>query len=216
MTTLRRTRIKVCGITRTDDALAAIAAGVDAIGLVFHPKSPRCLDIQRASAIVEVLPPFVTTVGVFVDLNIEQYLDIDDYVHLHVLQLHGTETPGQCRQFGRPYIKGVRMREDVDLNATEKAYADCRALLLDSYRPDLAGGTGETFPWQKIPSSLTKPFILAGGLNADNVGEAIKITRPFAVDVSTGVERERGVKDIEKIERFVHAVWEADRQIRNK
>ena len=211
MTASARTRIKICGITRIDDARAAIAAGVDAVGLVFYPRSPRCLDIESARSIVDQLPPLVTVVGVFVNQTIEQVREIADRASLDILQLHGDETPEQCRRYGQPYIKGVRMRDDVDLTATAYAYSDCRGLLLDTYKPGTEGGTGETFSWKRIPATMIKPVILAGGLNPANVGEAIETVRPFAVDVSSGVEKTQGVKDAREIERLVKAVRAADR-----
>lgn len=212
MTATARTRIKICGITRIDDARAAIAAGADAIGLVFYPRSPRCLDIERAHSIVAELPPLVTVVGVFVNQTIEQVRETADRVCLHLLQLHGDETPAQCRRYGRPYIKGVRMHDDVDLTATARDFSDCRGLLLDTYKPGIEGGTGETFSWKRIPATVTKPVLLAGGLNPANVGEAIETVRPFAIDVSSGVEKAKGVKDAREIERLVKAVRAADRQ----
>ncbi len=211
MTANARTRIKICGITRIDDARAAIAAGVDAVGLVFYPRSPRCLDIESARSIVDQLPPLVTVVGVFVNQTIEQVREIADRAPLDILQLHGEETPEQCRRYGQPYIKGVRMRDDVDLTATAHAFSDCRGLLLDTYKPGTEGGTGETFSWKRIPATMIKPVILAGGLNPANVGEAIETVRPFAVDVSSGVEKAQGVKDVREIERLVKAVRAADR-----
>ncbi len=211
MSASARTRIKICGITRVDDAHAAIAAGVDAIGLVFYPRSPRCLDTESARSIVDQLPPLVTVVGVFMDQPIEQVREMADQASLDILQLHGDETPEQCRRYGRPYIKGVRMRDDVDLTAIAHAYSDCRGLLLDTFKPGIEGGTGEPFSWKRIPAKLTKPVILAGGLNPANVGEAIETVRPFAVDVSSGVEKAKGVKDSREIERLVSAVWAADR-----
>ncbi len=211
MTASARTRIKICGITRIDDARAAIAVGVDAIGLVFYPRSPRCLDIERARSIVDQLPPLVTVVGVFVNQTIKQVREIADRASLDILQLHGDETPEQCCRYGQPYIKGVRMRDDVDLTATARAFSDCRGLLVDTYKPGIEGGTGETFSWKRIPATMTKPVILAGGLTPANVGEAIKTVRPFAVDVSSGVEKTPGVKEAREIERLVKAVRAADR-----
>jgi phosphoribosylanthranilate isomerase len=168
--------------------------------------------MESARSIVDQLPPLVTVVGVFVDQPIEQVREIADRLSLGVLQLHGDETPEQCRSYGRPYIKGVRMRDDVDLIAMVRAFSDCRGLLLDTYKPGIEGGTGETFSWKRIPATMTKPVILAGGLNPANVGEAIVRVRPFAIDVSSGVEKTQGVKDARKIERLVSAVRAADRQ----
>ncbi len=206
-----RTRVKICGITRAEDALAAVAAGVDAIGLVFYPRSPRCVDIEKARNIRGQLPPFVTVVGVFVDQPVDQVRRVADQLSLDLLQLHGNESPEQCRGYGRPYIKGIRMRSDVDLADIERAFTDCRGLLLDAYKPGIEGGTGETFSWKRIPATMSKPVILAGGLNADNVVDAIGSARPYAVDVSSGVEQAPGVKDAQKIARLARAVREADR-----
>lgn len=216
MSAITRTRIKICGITRIDDARAAIAAGVDAIGLVFYPQSPRFLDIESAQSIVDQLPPLVTVVGVFVNQTIEEVREIADRLALDLLQLHGDETPEQCRRYGRPYIKGVRMRDDVDLPEIVGAFPDCRGVLLDTYKPGIEGGTGVTFSWKRIPATMIKPVILAGGLNPRNVGEAIEKVRPFAIDVSSGVEQTEGVKDAREIERLVRAVEAADRQHQNR
>lgn len=215
MTATARTRIKICGITRIEDAHAAVAAGVDAIGLVFSPRSPRYLEIERARAIVDQLPPLVTVVGVFVNQTIEVVRETADRVRLHLLQLHGDESPAQCRRYGRSYIKAVRMHDDVDLSAIAREFADCRGLLLDTYKPGIEGGTGETFSWNRIPAAMTKPVLLAGGLDPANVGEAIEQVRPFAIDVSSGVEKSKGVKDARKIERLVKAVRAADRRFQN-
>lgn len=209
-TSTQRTRIKICGITRGDDALAAVAAGADAIGLVFHPPSSRNLDIQQAAQLVAALPPFVTVVGVLVDPDVGWVQDVCARISLDLLQLHGDESPEICGQYGRPYIKGVRMREDIDLVAVANRFPGCRGLLLDTHVDGMVGGTGETFTWQRIPKGLAKPIILAGGLTAENVGDAIRSVRPFAVDVSSGVERSRGVKDKTKINAFIKAVRQAD------
>ncbi len=216
MSANERTRIKICGITRIDDARAAITAGVDAIGLVFYPRSPRCLDVDKARSIVDQLPPLVTVVGVFVNQAIEQVREIADWLSLDLLQLHGDETPERCRGYKRPYIKGVRMRDDVDMSAIAAAFADCRGLLLDTYKPGIEGGTGETFSWKRIPATIRKPVILAGGLKPANVGAAIEKVRPFAIDVSSGVETAEGIKDARKIERLVKAVRAADRRRQHK
>ena len=201
-----RTRIKICGITRIEDALAAAQAGTDAIGLVFASASPRCVNVEQAAAISRSLPPFVTVVGLFVDEPEKRIREILNRVHLDLLQFHGQETPEQCRLYDRPYVKAIRMRNAVDLHAEERLYGDAAGLLLDSFTETAAGGTGKTFDWGRVPRDLRKPVILAGGLTSENVRQAIKTVRPYAVDVSSGVERSPGVKDTDKIAAFVNAV----------
>lgn len=207
---LRRTRIKICGITNVDDALAAVAAGVDAIGLVFYPGSPRAVTVEAARAICTALPPFVTSVGLFVDTEPAQIQEILRGVPLDLLQFHGTETPAFCTQFARPYIKALRMRGDVDLLREVHEFSAAQGLLLDTYRDGVAGGTGEVFDWQRIPPELRARVVLAGGLNPANVGAAVEQIRPYAVDVSGGVESSLGRKDANKIQQFVAAVYRAD------
>ncbi|SIN85880.1 phosphoribosylanthranilate isomerase [Sulfurivirga caldicuralii] len=204
------TRVKICGITRPEDALAAANAGADAIGLVFYPDSPRAIDIATAWEILEVVPPFVTTVGLFVDADPEWIEEILVEVPLDVLQFHGNESPEQCEQFAHPYIKAIRMRPDTDLSAIAKRYADAQGLLLDTYRPGVPGGTGEVFDWSLVQQPCDKPIILAGGLTPDNVADAIAQVQPWAVDVSGGVEKEKGLKDSSKINAFMAAVKAAD------
>jgi len=199
------TRSKICGITRVEDALAAASAGADAIGLVFYPKSPRAVTIEQAVAICAVLPPFVTTVGLFVDADHFEVEDVINAVPLDLLQFHGEETPAQCEAFNKPYIKAIRMRDDVDLAEAAEQYLNARGLLVDTYNPDEAGGTGEVFDWDRVPDGLDTPIILAGGLEPGNVAEAIQRVRPYAVDVSSGVERSKGIKDAAKIRAFVDA-----------
>lgn len=209
---LRRTRIKICGITNVDDALVAAAAGADAIGLVFYPGSPRAVTIAIARDICEALPPFVTAVGLFVDAEPALVREVLNTVPLDLLQFHGAEIAETCAQFDRPYIKALRMRDDVELLNEALHFADARGLLLDTYRPGVAGGTGETFDWQRIPAVMRARIVLAGGLTPDNVGAAVKQIRPYAVDVSGGVESAPGRKDASKIEQFVAAVYRADQQ----
>ncbi len=204
------TRVKICGITRPEDALAAANAGADAIGLVFYPDSPRAIDIATAWEILEVLPPFVTTVGLFVDAEPEWIEEILVEVPLDVLQFHGNESPEDCEQFAHPYIKAIRMRPDTDLATIAKRYADAQGLLLDTYRPGVPGGTGEAFDWSLAQQPCDKPIILAGGLTPDNVADAIAQVQPWAVDVSGGVEKEKGLKDSSKINAFMAAVKAAD------
>lgn len=204
-----RTRVKICGITRVEDALAAARAGADAIGFVFDPNSPRCVSLDRARAIARALPPFITVVGLFVDAAPERIREALSRLDLDLLQFHGTETPEQCRQYARPYVKAIRMHPDVDLRAEARRYADAAGLLLDSFVADVAGGSGRAFDWERIPRDLARPLILAGGLTPGNVGEAIRRVHPYAVDVSSGVEQSKGVKDPDKIAAFLKAVRDA-------
>jgi len=200
------TRIKICGITRPEDAQHAAALGIDAIGLVFYGPSPRNVDIKQACAVMDMLPPFVTSTGLFVNATASEIQGVLDRVGLDLLQFHGGESPEFCARFNRPYIKAIRMREDVDLQVEADKYGQARGLLLDAYHPALPGGTGESFEWTRVPDDLPTPVILAGGLCADNVGEAIRTVQPYAVDVSGGVEAEKGVKDWGKMADFVAGV----------
>ncbi|EKT4524512.1 phosphoribosylanthranilate isomerase [Pseudomonas putida] len=202
-------RSKICGITRIEDALAAAEAGADAIGLVFYAKSPRAVDVHQARAIIAALPPFVTTVGLFVNASRCELNEILEAVPLDLLQFHGDETPADCEGYHRPWIKALRVRPGDDLEAACQQYAGARGILLDTYVPGIPGGTGEAFDWSLVPASLSKPIILAGGLSAGNVGQAIAQVRPFAVDVSGGVEQAKGIKDAAKIEAFMRAVKQA-------
>ncbi len=201
-----RTRIKICGITRIEDALAVATQGADAIGFVFHDPSPRCVDIETARAISQQLPPFVTRVGLFVNAGDEQIRRALDAVPLDLLQFHGDEPPSSCERFGHPYIKAVAMREDVDLAGLAREYVSASALLLDNYELASPGGTGEVFDWSRIPADIGKPIILAGGLTPENVGEAIRLVHPYAVDVSSGVEKQKGIKDATLIAAFIQEV----------
>jgi phosphoribosylanthranilate isomerase len=203
-----RTRVKICGIRRPEHARVAVQAGADAIGLVFHESSPRHVDLAQAREIARSVAPFVTVVGLFVDASRDRVQEVLDQVQPGLLQFHGQEAPEYCRQFGRPYIKAVAMKENVDLRAVAHAYQDAAGLLLDAFQPGVPGGTGQTFVWERVPRDLPKPVILAGGLGAGNVAEAISRVRPYAVDVSSGVEREKGVKDPDKIVAFLEAVYE--------
>jgi len=206
------TRIKICGITRPQDAVQAAKLGADAIGLVFYGPSPRNVDIEQANAVLDVLPPFVTSVGLFVNASADEVNAVLEQVNLDLLQFHGDESPEFCASFDRPWIKAIRMSEGVDLQAEAKRYAGSSGLLLDAYHPALPGGTGESFEWERVPNDLPTSIILAGGLTADNVGEAIRTVRPYAVDVSGGVEAEKGIKDWGKMADFVAAVQAADRE----
>ncbi|ATP51360.1 phosphoribosylanthranilate isomerase [Pseudomonas sp. ITEM 17296] len=202
-------RSKICGITRIEDALAAAEAGADAIGFVFYAKSPRAVDVRQARAIIAELPPFVTTVGLFVNASRCELNEILEVVPLDLLQFHGDETPQDCEGFHRPWIKALRVRPGDDLEAACRLYAGARGILLDTYVPGVPGGTGEAFDWSLVPARLSKPIILAGGLDAQNVGRAIAQVRPYAVDVSGGVEQAKGIKDAAKIEAFMRAVQQA-------
>lgn len=207
---LRRTRVKICGITRIEDALAAVHAGADAIGLVFYAQSPRAVSIEQAADICAALPPFISTVGLFVDASADVVNAVLNAVPLSTLQFHGDETAEFCSRFARPYLKALRMRDDLDIRMAEKDFAGASALLLDTYRAGVAGGTGEAFDWQRVPKTLAPRIVLAGGLNAENVERAIAQVRPYAVDVSGGVESAPGIKDVNRIHSFVAAVRRAD------
>ncbi len=200
-----RTRIKICGITRPEDALAVAEAGGDAIGLVFYAPSPRNVSIEQAQAIVAALPPFVTVVGLFVNATDNELREVIDAVPLGLLQFHGDEPAGLCGGYEIPYIKALRMVPGLDVAATAALYHDAQGILLDAYRPGVAGGTGEVFDWETVPEGLKKPIILAGGLTPTNVSEAIAQVHPYAVDVSGGVEAAKGIKDRHKITAFVEA-----------
>lgn len=208
--TLQRTRIKICGITRPEDGVVAAQAGADAIGLVFWAKSPRAVTIEQAAKICAALPPFVTTVGLFVDAEPAWVEQVLSEVSLSLLQFHGDESPADCERFRTPYLKAVRMRDGVDAVALRDQYASTRALLLDTYRPGTPGGTGAVFDWERVPPALASQIVLAGGLTADNVGAAVEQVRPWAVDTSGGVESAPGIKDPARIAAFISAVRAAD------
>jgi phosphoribosylanthranilate isomerase len=207
------TRVKICGITRVEDALAAAQFGADAIGLVFHAKSPRAVTAEQAAAIVRTLPPFVTSVALFVDPEPDRVRAVLDQVRPDLLQFHGDEPAAFCAAFGRPWMKALRVRPEMtkgDLLQSAALYADCRGLLLDAYSPQAHGGTGHAFDWNLIPPDLPKPVVLAGGLEPGNVAEAIRRVRPWAVDVSSGVEQAKGIKDAARIRAFMNEVKNAD------
>jgi phosphoribosylanthranilate isomerase len=199
-------RSKICGITRIEDALAAVEAGADAIGFVFYPKSPRAVTAQQAKAIIAALPPFISTVGLFVNASACELNETLDAVPLDLLQFHGDETPEQCEGYHRPFIKALRVKAGDDIAAACKQYSKASGILLDTYVEGVPGGTGETFDWALIPKELSKPIILAGGLTSANVSQAIAQVRPYAVDVSGGVEKSKGIKDHDKIRAFMSAV----------
>ena len=204
-----RTRVKICGITRAQDALEAVKQGADAIGLVFYPKSPRNVSAAQAAEIVSQIPPFVTVVGLFVDAEPAFIQEVISSVKLDLLQFHGDETPSACRQYSRPYMKAIRVKNGTNLVQYAADYADARALLLDAFAEGVPGGTGLVFDWSLIPQNLPLPIVLAGGLNAENVGVAIEQVRPYAVDVSGGVEASKGIKDAAKIAAFMRGVSNA-------
>ena len=199
-------RSKICGITRIEDALAALEAGADAIGLVFYGKSPRAVSIEQAAVILQALPPFVTSVGLFVDMPRDELQQLLQRLPLDLLQFHGDESPADCEGHGRPYIKALRVRPGEDVAAAMAPYAGARGILLDTFVEGVPGGTGASFDWSLVPVGLSKPVILAGGLTADNVAGAISRVRPYAVDVSGGVEVAKGIKDAKMIRAFIQAV----------
>lgn len=204
------TAIKICGITRAQDALAAARYGANAIGFVFYARSPRHVGAAQAAELMRVLPPFVMSVGLFVDAAPDEVRQTLSSVRLDLLQFHGDESPAYCRQFGVPYLKALRVRKGVDLLQYAQDFHDAKALLLDAYVEGLHGGTGATFDWALIPKDLPLPVVLSGGLTPDNVSAAIRAVRPWAVDVSSGVELSKGIKDAAKIAAFVTGVRNAD------
>lgn len=212
---MNRTRIKICGITRAEDANAIVDVGVDAIGLVFYPPSPRAVSIQQAQKVVADVPAFVTVTALFVNPTVEQVQSVLDSVRIDLIQFHGDEDDDFCRQFGHPYIKALRVRQASDLVALCLRFPSALAVLLDSYKPGVPGGTGETFDWSLVPATPPKPIILAGGLDPDNVNHAIDVVRPYAVDVSGGVEAAKGIKEHGKITKFVNEVYRVDQNNRN-
>lgn len=205
---LTRTRIKFCGFTRGEDVDRAVALGVDALGFVIWPNSARSVDVERLAALSARVPAFVTRVGLFVDQPAELIERCLPY--LDMLQFHGNETPDECQRFALPWMKALRMRDEIDLAHEAERYHQAQALLLDAYRPGTPGGTGETFDWSRIPANLAKPVILAGGLSADNIAEAVRQVAPYAVDVSGGIEASHGCKDADKMASFVRHVALAD------
>ena len=198
-------RIKICGLTRLEDVHAAVQSGADAIGLVFYPPSPRYVDLQTAAMLARAIPPFVSIVGLFVNADAATVNKTLAAVPLHLLQFHGDEDEGYCRQFNRPYLKAARVKPGMDLLQYAAGFPSAQAILLDAF-VDGYGGGGKVFDWSLIPPALAKQIVLSGGLDADNVGDAITRVRPAAVDVSSGVEAAKGIKDAEKIRAFVAAV----------
>ncbi|MGQ0523659.1 MAG: phosphoribosylanthranilate isomerase [Betaproteobacteria bacterium] len=204
------TAVKICGVSRVEDALAAARSGAHAIGLVFYRDSSRCVTPAQAGEIIRALPAFVTAVGLFVDATAAEVRETIAVAPVGLLQFHGTETPAFCRQFGLPYIKAVRVRSGTDLLQYARDYHDAKALLLDAYVDGAHGGTGQSFDWSLIPRTLPLPVVLSGGLDARNVTGAIQQVRPWAVDVSSGVEAAPGIKDAAKIAAFIAGVRNAD------
>jgi len=207
------TRIKICGLTREQDVLAVAASGADAFGLVFYDKSPRHVDILQAARLQDAAPPFVTVVGLFVNPTVDYVREVLAKVPLDLLQFHGEEAPEFCGMFGRPYLKAIRVKAGVDLVECAARYVDAQGLLLDAYVEGTQGGTGESFDWALIPQNLPLPVILSGGLHAGNVAAGIRQVRPYAVDVSSGVEAAKGVKDAAKIAAFINEVKQIDVQL---
>jgi phosphoribosylanthranilate isomerase len=207
---MRRTRIKICGITRVEDGVTAAQLGADAIGLVFYAKSSRFVDVVTAAQIIQALPPFVTTVGLFVDAETAQVEAIMRQVCLGMLQFHGNEDPAYCASYGIPFMKAVPMGTATDLVDYGRRFQQAAGLLLDSHGGDKTGGSGQCFDWQKIPKNIAKPIVLAGGLDPNNVVEAIQQVQPFAVDVSSGVESAKGVKDSRLMQQFIESVKRGD------
>jgi len=204
-----RTRVKICGITRPQDAAAAAEAGADAIGMVFYPPSPRFLGVERARDIGAALPPFVQTVALFVNADAAQVAQVIGRVHPAMLQFHGEETPAFCAQFGVPYVKACRVAPGVDLLEYLRPFSDARGWLLDAH-VEQYGGVGASFDWSLVPARLGRPLVLSGGLTRENVAAAVRRVQPWAVDVSSGVESAKGIKDAARIAAFIAEVRNAD------
>lgn len=210
MTPISRTRVKICGITRPDDGVTAARLGADAIGLVFYPPSPRFVNPDAARQIVAALPPFITVVGLFMNADPAAVRAILAQVPLHLLQFHGDEEPDDCTAFNLPYIKAVPMGANADIRDYERRFTTATGLLLDSHGGNQPGGSGQGFDWTRIPTERNQPLILAGGLHPGNVTAAIQQVQPYAVDVSSGVESAKGIKDAERMRAFLRGVNEGD------
>lgn len=206
-----RTRVKICGFTQVENAVVAAKMGVDAIGLVFYRPSPRNVQIDQAAAIAKVLPAFVSVVALFVDEQRRVIEQVLEQVAVDVIQFHGDESAEYCRSFGKPYIKAIAMRQGVDLKVLAEQYHDATGLLLDAYDSKAKGGTGSCFNWDMIPEQCALPIILAGGLTPANARQAIQQVRPYALDVSSGVESEKGIKDVDKMAALIKEVNAGDR-----
>ncbi len=205
-----RTRVKICGITRVQDALEAVRCGADAIGLVFYAASPRCVTILQAQQVVAAIPPLVNVVALFVNATQAEIENVTSQVRIDIVQFHGDETAAECERIKLPYFKAIRVNPDTNLLKCEAEFNGAKGLLLDTYSESAYGGTGHAFDWDLIPKNMSKPVILAGGLMAENVGLAIQKVKPYAVDISGGVEISKGVKDSDKIATFMLAVQSAN------
>ena len=209
---MQRTRVKICGITRAEDARAVVDHGADALGLVFYENSPRFVSREQASSIAAGVAPLVTTVGLFVNPAADFVRETLAGVPLGLLQFHGTESNDQCKQFGLPFIKSIAVSDDLDVLSCMQGYPDATGFILDAWQPQTHGGGGVAFDWNKVPAKSPAPVILAGGLTPDNVAAAILATHPYAVDVSSGVEISKGIKSAEKIAAFMKGVTESDQR----
>jgi phosphoribosylanthranilate isomerase len=209
-----RTRVKICGFTQVEQAVQAAQLGVDAIGLVFYANSPRYVSIAQAQQIVQALPAFVTVVALFVDEHEARIREVLAQVAIDCLQFHGNEPPSACRLYGKPYLKAIQVHKTIDIQPLSQEYHEACGLLLDAYHPDSKGGTGQVFDWDLIPPSLSVPIILAGGLTVENIKPAVQTVKPYALDVSSGVEISKGVKDVAKMAAFMTEVNHVDRILR--
>jgi phosphoribosylanthranilate isomerase len=207
---VNKVRIKICGLTRDEDVHNAVAEGADALGFVLYAPSPRAVTAEQAAQLIKKVPAFVTTVALFVNESAEEIQRVLSICPFDLLQFHGDESPEFCRQFNRPYMKAIRVRSADDIHRAVQQYPDTKALLLDAYVENLPGGTGQAFDWRLIPQ-LSVPWVLAGGLNSKNVADAINQVKPFAVDISGGVEASKGIKDRKKIQEFISEVRNVER-----
>lgn len=205
-----RTRVKICGLTRLQDIDSCIENGVDAMGFVFVESSPRCVTIDQAKKLVAHVPPFIQTVGLFMNQSPAEVEQVISQVPLNLLQFHGEETPADCERYPLEYIKAIPMGDEIDASEYASRYKTAKGFLLDSHAVGQSGGSGDAFDWDKFPTNINKPLILAGGLSVDNVSRAVSQLRPFAVDVSSGVEAAKGIKDKAKIAAFIRGVREGD------
>lgn len=207
---MNKVRIKICGLTRDQDVHAAVSEGADALGFVLFEPSPRAVTAEQAAQLIKHVPAFVTTVALFVNETATEISRALDVCSFDLLQFHGDESPEFCRQFNRPYMKAIRVRSADDIHRAVQQYPDAKALLLDAYVENLPGGTGQAFDWRLIPE-LSVPWVLAGGLNVTNVANAVNQVKPFAVDVSGGIEASKGIKDKQKIKDFISEVRNVER-----
>ena len=208
---MSRTRVKICGFTQIEDVSNAVTLGVDALGFVFVESSPRCVKIEQVKAMIQQLPPFVQTVGLFMDQSEQEIHEVLQEVPLNLLQFHGNEASEFCAQFKMPYIKAIPMGGGVNVLDYAAQHTESIGFLLDSHALGESGGSGDVFDWEKIPQGFDRPLILAGGLNIDNVSKAVRQVKPYAVDVSSGVEAAKGIKDQEKMAAFVRGVRDGDK-----